>query len=115
MKNIKHKKQTRVRAKMVGTKSRPRLSVHRSGKEIYAQLIDDENAKTIMSYNSLMIKKSEKKGKTKSAISTEVGEKLAALAVKSKVKNVIFDRGSFRFSGRVKSLALGAKKGGLEF
>lgn len=100
---------------MVGTKARPRLSVHRSGKEIYAQLIDDEKGTTLMAYTSLKFKKEEKKGKTKTDLAIMVGEKLALLAVKAKVKKVIFDRGGYRFSGRVKALSLGAKKGGLEF
>lgn len=100
----------RVRSRIEGTAARPRLSVFRSSVHIYGQLIDDDKQKTLAAMSDLKIKtgkKTEKAGL--------VGEALAKLALAKKIKKVIFDRNGFKFHGRVKALAEGARKGGLEF
>ena len=93
---------------------RPRLSVHRSGKHIYAQLIDDSAGKTIAAASTL-----DKDVKVESGANTDaaaaVGKSLAAKAKKAGVDKVVFDRGGFLFHGRVKALADAAREGGLEF
>ena len=89
---------------------RPRLSVHRSGRHIYAQIIDDAAGKTIVAANTL----GTKAGANIDAAAT-VGKALAEAAVKAGVSTVVFDRGGFLFHGRVKALADAAREGGLEF
>ncbi len=89
---------------------RPRLSVHRSGRHIYAQIIDDAAGKTIAAANSL----GTKVGANVDAAAS-VGKALAEAAVKAGVSTVVFDRGGFLFHGRVKALADAARQGGLEF
>ncbi len=88
---------------------RPRLSVHRTGKHIYAQIIDDADGRTLAAANSL--------GGTGANVDSaaEVGKKLAAAAKEAGVTTVVFDRGGFLFHGRVKALADAAREGGLEF
>ena len=102
----------RVRARVVGTDIRPRLSVFRSNTHIYGQIIDDIKKVTLVSFSDLLLKK-EKMTKVESA--TKVGEELAKKAIAKKIKLVTFDRNGFRFHGRVKAVAEGARKGGLEF
>jgi len=89
---------------------RPRLSVHRSGRHIYAQIIDDAAGKTIVAANTL----GNKAGANIDAAAS-VGKALAEAAVKAGVSTVVFDRGGFLFHGRVKALADAAREGGLEF
>ncbi|MGN6268568.1 MAG: 50S ribosomal protein L18 [Sphingomonas sp.] len=93
---------------------RPRLSVHRSGKHIYAQVIDDAEGKTLAAASTL---EKDVRGKSGANIdaATEVGKRLAAAAKKAGVTQVVFDRGGFLFHGRVKALAEAAREGGLEF
>ncbi len=88
---------------------RPRLSVHRTGKHIYAQIIDDGEGKTIAAANSLGAKGADVDAAAK------VGSDLAAAAKKAGVTSVVFDRGGFLYHGRVKALADAAREGGLEF
>lgn len=107
------KRKLRVRSKISGTLERPRFSVFRSNIHIYGQLIDDENGKTLISCSDMGIKSKSKE--TKVNIATSVGEELAKKALAKKIKKVVFDRNGFRFHGRVKALADGARKGGLEF
>ena len=102
----------RVRSKVYGTSERPRLSVYRSLKHIYAQLIDDTQGRTLASASSR--EKGAGKG-AKSALAGQVGERLAKKAVAAGVKKVVFDRGARIYHGRVKAVADGARKGGLEF
>lgn len=102
-----------IRRKLSGSAERPRLSVFRSNKEIYAQLINDEDSLTLVSASS-RDKGVEGKG-TKSEIAMTVGEKLAEKAVKAGYEKVAFDRNGYLYHGRVKSLAEGARKGGLKF
>lgn len=106
----------RVRKNIFGTKECPRLNVYRSTTNIYAQIIDDENAKTLCSASTI-VKGLEGalKGKTKSEQAFIVGEEVAKQAKKKGIKNVVFDRGGYIYTGRVKSVADGARKGGLEF
>lgn len=92
-----------MRAKVVGTGIRPRLSVFKSNKYIYSQIIDDEKGVTLVSV------KGDKNG------AEQVGEEIAKKAIAKKIKTVVFDRGGFQYHGRVKDLAEGARKGGLKF
>ena len=104
----------RIRKLISGTKEQPRLSVFRSNKEIYAQLVDDVNGSIIASSSSIEKEFSKSKlDKTKMAAS--VGKSLAEKAVKIGIKNVSFDRSGYLYHGRVKSLADGAREGGLKF
>jgi len=102
----------RVRGKVCGTADRPRLSVFRSNKNIYAQLIDDEKGKTLISIKNSEIKSKKIK---KSEIAKELGIFIAKKAVEQNIKKVVFDRGGYKYHGRVKALAEGAREGGLEF
>jgi large subunit ribosomal protein L18 len=111
------KRQTRkrrVRAKVSGTAKRPRFSVYRSNKSVYAQLINDEKQATVASFSSKKLSKAEKEKKSKTEIAHLVGEKLAEIAKKAKISSVVFDRSGYRYHGRVKALAEGARKGGLK-
>lgn len=103
-------KHTKVRKNIAGTSARPRLSVFRSGQHIYAQIIDDQMGKTLVAESDLTIKTGSKKER---ALLT--GENLAKKAVKQKITQVVFDRGGFKYHGRIASLAEGARKGGLVF
>lgn len=103
-----------IRSKVSGTAARPRLSVFRSNKEIYAQLIDDEGSKTLLACSSL--DGSLKEGASnKTEIAQNVGKALAAKAKDASIETVVFDRNGFLFHGRVKALAEGAREGGLKF
>ncbi len=104
----------RIRKISFGTAERPRLSVFRSNKEIYAQIIDDQSGNTLVSASSRDKELSEVKG-TKSEIATAVGKAIAEKAIKSGIDAVAFDRGGYQYHGRVKSLADGAREGGLKF
>ena len=107
----KRRVRTVLRARAAG---KPRLSVHRSGKHIYAQLIDDAAGKTIAAASSLDKDLKQAGGATRDAASS-VGKALAERAKKAGVSAVVFDRGGFLFHGRVKALADAAREGGLEF
>lgn len=103
----------RIRSRITGTESRPRLCVFRSNKQIYAQLIDDVNGKTLLAVSS----KAEGEGTqaTKVEKSFQVGKEIAAKAVAAGISQVVFDRNGYLYHGRVKSLADGAREGGLQF
>lgn len=101
----------RVRNKISGTAARPRLTVFRSNKQIYAQVINDDEGRTIVAASSLGIK--EKMTKTEQA--AKVGEDVAQKAIAAGVTAVVFDRNGYLYHGRVKELADGARKGGLKF
>jgi large subunit ribosomal protein L18 len=103
----------RVRKKIRGTAERPRLSVYRSNVDIYAQLVDDDNGRTLAQASSLGLPKSVKGSKTVQA--NEVGKLLAKAAKEAKVDSCVFDRGGYLYHGRVKALAEGAREGGLTF
>jgi large subunit ribosomal protein L18 len=103
----------RVRSKIHGTAERPRLVVFRSNKGVSAQLVDDDNGRTLAAAGWLQLKKSFKGDK--SAQAAEVGKLLAANAKKAGIEAVVFDRGGYLYHGRVKALADGAREGGLKF
>lgn len=108
----KDKRKLRIRNKVNGTTDRPRLSIHRSNKNIVAQLIDDKAGKTLVGLSTTSLK--DVKG-TKSEVSFELGKKIGELAVSKKIKIVSFDRGASKYHGRVKQVAEGAREAGLEF
>ncbi|MSU75448.1 MAG: 50S ribosomal protein L18 [Candidatus Magasanikbacteria bacterium] len=106
----------RVRARVMGTASCPRLSVFRSHKGVIAQLIDDEAKKTLAYVASAKLKSEPVEGKTgKTALSFQVGKVIAVLAEKKGVTKVVFDRGGYAYHGRVAAIADGARAGGLKF
>lgn len=101
-----------IRKKISGSSQKPRLSVFRSNKDIYAQLIDDINGHTLISASSRELDG----GKTtKTEVSKTVGQKLAEKALGQGISEVTFDRGGYLFHGRVKALAEGAREAGLKF
>jgi large subunit ribosomal protein L18 len=103
----------RIRKTVSGTSAAPRLSVYRSNKEIYAQLIDDTTGKTIVAASSRDKEIENKDNKSNTAVA--VGKLVAEKAIKSGVTKVTFDRGGYLYHGRVKSLAEGAREAGLKF
>lgn len=109
--NTKIRRLRRVRGKISQNKTIPRLSVFRSNCHIWAQIIDDQHGLTLVSASTKTVKT---KG-TKSEQSTAVGVALAKLAASKKITFIRFDRGSYRYHGRVKALAEGARSGGLKF
>ena len=118
LKPNKYKKLKReaLRGRIKGTIDRPRLSVYRSNENIYAQIIDDTNSKTLISCSTLdrSIKIALSTGRTCEA-SRVMGEKLAELSLKKNIKKIVFDRGPYLYHGRIKALADGARAGGLQF
>lgn len=108
----KARRAIRIRAKIEAQSTSPRLSVFRSNKHIYAQVIDDTIGKTLVSVSE---KEVEVTKSTKIEKAKVVGQKLAEKALKAKVKNVVFDKGAYKYHGRVKALAEGAREGGLVF
>jgi large subunit ribosomal protein L18 len=120
MKSIKSKnlqgrerRHRRIRAKVAGTDERPRLSIFRSNKHIYAQIINDEIGKTLVSASDSESKST--KGKGKLDVSKLVGEEIAKKAKEKKISKVVFDRSGYLYTGRVKQVAEGARAGGLDF
>ncbi len=108
---------TKIRKKISGTSEKPRLSVFRSLDNVYAQLIDDVEGKTILSVSSLSKELADdlKSAKNKVEKSKLVGIYLAKKAIENKISAVVFDRNGFRYHGRVKAVADGAREGGLKF
>ena len=110
------RRHARVRKHLSGTSERPRLSVFRSLSEIYAQVIDDQQGNTLISASSVDKElRADLKGKNKSDQAKLVGEAVAKRAKSKGIEAVVFDRGGFRYTGRVKALADGAREGGLQF
>lgn len=105
LRSNKERRRLRVRKKVFGTGDRPRMSVYRSNKYIYAQLIDDKLGKTLAAAH----------GGKKIDSAFKVGEDIAKKAKTKKIGKIVFDKGSYRYHGRVKALADGARKGGLKF
>lgn len=105
----RERRHKRIRARVSGTAERPRLAVFKSNKFIYAQLIDDAAATTILAANDMATKGTKVEG------ATAVGKEIAKLAAAKKITSIVFDRGGFRFTGRVKALADAAREGGLNF
>ena len=122
----RYRRHKRVRAKVFGTIHRPRLCVFRSNKHIYIQLINDQKGHTILSLKDselkdlkiAQIKNKKLKEKTlagKIAVAYEIGKMTAKKALKQKIKKIVFDKGGYKYHGRVKALAEGAREGGLIF
>ncbi len=115
--HLRRVRQARVRKKVSGTPERPRLSVFRSLKHIYAQVIDDTTGRTIVAASSQEALKSnpDAASASKTDTSAEVGKVLAGRALAAGVTRVVFDRGGCKYHGRVKALADGSREGGLQF
>ncbi len=107
-----NKRKTRIRVKIAGTNEAPRLSVHRTNAYVYAQLIDDAKAVTLVGVSE---KELGKVAGTKTEKARALGALLAKKAEEKKIKKVVFDKGAFQYHGRVKAFAEGAREGGLEF
>ena len=106
----------RVRAKVKGTAEAPRLSVYRTLNHIYVQIIDDVKGNTLVTASTLDKEiKASLEGKDKKAQAYAVGELIAKKALAKKIDTIVFDRGGYLYTGRVQSLAEGARKGGLQF
>jgi len=106
------RRQARVRKKVVGTESRPRLAVFRSNRHIYAQVIDDVTGRTMAAASTL---DQGAAGGTKAEAAKRVGERVAQRAKQAGIASVAFDRGGYLFHGRVREVAEGARSAGLEF
>jgi large subunit ribosomal protein L18 len=104
------RRQVRIRSKVSGTADRPRLSVFKSNKFIYAQIIDDEKAATLVAVSSAAIKSGTEIEKAQA-----VGKEIAKLASGKGIKKVVFDRGGYVYTGKIQALANGAREGGLIF
>ena len=119
MKNTKTFRRNRIKQRIKkvisGTPEYPRLSVFRSNKEIYAQLIDDETGKTIVAASSRDKETADAKLTNKTEIASNVGMRIGQLATKAGGSEVKFDRGGYLYHGRIKSLATGAREAGLKF
>lgn len=107
------KRHTRIRGKISGTAARPRLSVFRSGQNIYAQIIDDVAGNTLVSASSVE-KGFEGSGSNKEG-ARKVGKAIAERALEKGIEEIVFDRGGYIYHGRVQELAEGAREGGLKF
>ena len=106
----RNKIKTRIRGKVSGTAERPRMTVFRSNKQIYVQLVDDSEGKTLVSASA----KGMEEG-TKTELAAKVGQAIAEKALAAGITEVVFDRNGYLFHGRVKSLADAARNGGLKF
>jgi large subunit ribosomal protein L18 len=108
-------RKTRIRKKVSGTSERPRLTVFRSATHIYAQVVDDENCRTLLAASSLDKDiKQEVEGK-KTDVAKKVGSLVARKCLENNIKKVVFDRNGFVYHGRIRALADGARESGLEF
>ncbi|HQB97554.1 MAG: 50S ribosomal protein L18 [Candidatus Cloacimonadaceae bacterium] len=113
--SLRTRRRAAIRKRLSGSSERPRLAVFRSNKHIYAQIIDDSKGTTLCSMSSKAKDFSAGEAKTKTEISHEVGIKLGEKAVAAGIKAIAFDRAGYKYHGRVKALADGARKAGLEF
>lgn len=102
----------RIRAKILGTEERPRLSVFKSNYHLYAQLINDDEGKTVLAVSD---KEIQAKNQTKKSLAYEIGKLAAEKATKKGVSSVVFDRGGYKFHGIILEFAKGAREGGLKF
>ena len=112
----RRRRHARVRKRLAGTSERPRLNVRRSLNHIYVQLIDDSQGRTLLAVSSLdpSLGKS-LAGKTKTEQAAEVGKALAERAAEAGISQIVFDRGGYKYHGRVKKLADASREGGLQF
>ena len=106
----RNKLKTRIRGRISGTAARPRMTVFRSNKQIYVQLVDDLAGKTLVAASSKGIAEG-----NKTEVAAKVGQAIAAKALEAGITEVVFDRNGYLFHGRVKSLADAARNGGLKF
>ncbi|HTW96039.1 MAG TPA: 50S ribosomal protein L18 [Candidatus Methylomirabilis sp.] len=106
------RRHARIRAKIIGTAEKPRLSVFRSNRGMFLQLIDDAAGKTLVSAS---VSESKAKKLNKTELAAELGKLLAKKALAKKISAVVFDKGAYKFHGRVKAAAEGAREGGLKF
>lgn len=114
--SIRQVRHTRIRATLKGTSEAPRLSVFRSLRAMTAQLVDDSTGKTLVHVSSVGMKTPKVEGKTgKVAMAYTVGEKIAEAAKAKGISKIVFDRGGYKYHGRVAALAEGARAGGLQF
>jgi large subunit ribosomal protein L18 len=109
----RERRKLRIRKKISGTAERPRLTVFRSNKQIYAQVVDDAHGSTLAEATSLKLERAAEVNKSK--LAEQVGEAIAQVCLGKGIKQVVFDRNGYIYHGRVKALAEGARKGGLEF
>jgi large subunit ribosomal protein L18 len=111
---IRERRKSRTRAKITGTAEKPRLSIFRSNRYTFVQLIDDSSGKTLAGASTRELAKNKKSKAKKSDIAAELGELIAKKAVEKGVKKAVFDRGKYKYHGRVKAVAESARKGGLQ-
>ena len=110
------RRKKRVRKKVVGTPERPRLSVHRSNKHLYVQIVDDTGCKTLASASTLSKGITEEAARLKKTeVAKKVGELLGKLAREKGIEKVVFDRSGYIYHGRVRAVAEGAREAGLKF
>lgn len=111
---IRERRKNRARAKIFGASERPRLSVFRSGRYTYGQLIDDEARKTLVSASTREFSSGNKKRPPKQNLAEKLGELIAKKAAEKNIKKAVFDRGCYKYHGRVKAVAEGVRKEGLQ-
>jgi large subunit ribosomal protein L18 len=110
------KRKRRIRKKMAGTPDRPRLSVFRSARHVYAQIVDDSRGETVVAASSVeKAVRGHAPFENKVALATHIGELIAQRAAEKGIKKVVFDRNGFLYHGRVKAISEGARKAGLDF
>ncbi len=115
-KKARLKRKKRIRKNLVGTQERPRLSVFRSSKHIYAQVVDDTHGHTLVAASSMeKVVKEQPKFENKVAVASFVGKLLGERAIKKGISKVVFDRNGFLYHGRVKAVSDGARETGLDF
>jgi len=108
----KQKRKLRIKAKVFGGDLRPRLSLYKSSRHLFAQIVNDQKGVTLASVSDLEAKKG---SKSKKEVFFEAGKLIAQKAIKKKVKSVVFDRGGFKYHGHLSEFAKGAREGGLDF
>lgn len=114
-KNTKKQRKDRVRSKITGTSKKPRISVFRSNKGMFVQMIDDSKGVTLVSVNQKSLAKSKIQGKSKTQIAEVVGEEFGKKAIAKKIKQAVFDKGSYKYHGRIKTLADAIRNTGIKF
>ncbi len=112
---LRFRRHFHIRKRVQGTVERPRMAVFRSNRHLYVQLIDDNAGNTLASASTLDLRSEGTNTPTNILAAAKVGALIAELAGKKKIKSIVFDRGGFKFHGRVKALAEAARKGGLKF
>jgi large subunit ribosomal protein L18 len=109
---LRERRKKRIRKKIFGTQERPRMSIYRSEKHVYVQVIDDSVGKTLVSISSF---EKGRHGKSNKEACTELGKELAGRCKAKSIESVVFDKNGFTYHGRIKALADGARDGGLQF